>query len=78
MTGALDVAREALRGEQAWVVGGAVRDRLLGRPVLDLDIAVAGDPRASARHLAVAAGGPAFQLSGQFGAWWVGALARSL
>ena len=30
---ALDVAREALRGERAWVVGGAVRDRLLGRPV---------------------------------------------
>jgi poly(A) polymerase len=77
MTGALDVAREALRGEQAWVVGGAVRDRLLGRPVLDLDIAVAGDPRASARHLAVAAGGPAFQLSGQFGAWRVHAPDRS-
>jgi len=33
---ALDVTREALRGERAWVVGGAVRDRLLGRPVVDL------------------------------------------
>jgi poly(A) polymerase len=68
---ALEIAREALRGEPAWVVGGAVRDRLLGRPVLDLDVAVAGDPRSLARHLAVVAGGPAFQLSGAFGAWRV-------
>ena len=52
MSAALEVAREALRGERAWVVGGAVRDRLLGRPVLDLDVAVAGDPRTLARHLA--------------------------
>jgi len=77
LSSALDVAREALRGERAWVVGGAVRDRLLGRPVLDLDIAVEGDPRAIARHLAVAAGGPVFQLSGQFGAWRVHAPDRA-
>jgi putative nucleotidyltransferase with HDIG domain len=68
---ALAVAREALRDEPAWVVGGAVRDRLLGRPVLDLDVAVAGDPRTLARHLAMVAGGPVFQLSGEFGAWRV-------
>jgi poly(A) polymerase len=74
---ALEVAREALRGEQAWVVGGAVRDRLLGRQVLDLDVAVAGDPRTLARHLAVVAGGPVFQLSGQFGAWRVHAPDRA-
>jgi poly(A) polymerase len=74
---ALEVAREALRGAPAWVVGGAVRDRLLGRPVLDLDVAVAGDPRALARHLAVVAGGPAFQLSGAFGAWRVHAPDRA-
>jgi poly(A) polymerase len=48
-----------------------VRDRLLGRPVLDLDVAVVGDPRALARHLALAAGGPVFELSGAFGAWRV-------
>jgi putative nucleotidyltransferase with HDIG domain len=77
LSGALDVAREALRGERAWVVGGAVRDRLLGRPVLDLDIAVEGDPRAVARHLALGAGGPVFQLSGQFGAWRVHAPDRA-
>jgi poly(A) polymerase len=68
---ALEIAREALRGEEAWVVGGAVRDRLLGRPVIDLDIVVAGEPRGLARRLALAAGGPVFQLSGQFGAWRV-------
>ena len=39
--------------------------------MLDLDVAVAGDPRALARHLALVAGGPVFQLSGQFGAWRV-------
>ena len=27
----IDTVREALDGERAWVVGGAVRDRLLGR-----------------------------------------------
>ncbi|TML06278.1 MAG: CCA tRNA nucleotidyltransferase [Actinobacteria bacterium] len=76
MSEALEVAREALRGERAWVVGGAVRDRLLGRPVLDLDVAVAGEPRTLARHLAVVAGGPAFELSGAFGAWRVHAPGR--
>ena len=74
---ALEVAREALRGQAAWVVGGAVRDRLLGRPVLDLDVAVDGDPRAVARHLAVVAGGAVFQLSGHFGAWRVHAPDRA-
>jgi putative nucleotidyltransferase with HDIG domain len=77
LSAALAIAREALRGEPAWVVGGAVRDRLLGRPVLDLDVAVEGDPRAVARHLAVVAGGPAFELSGAFGAWRVHAPDRS-
>lgn len=77
MSAALEVAREALRGAPAWVVGGAVRDRLLGRPVLDLDVAVAGDPRTLARHLAVVAGGPVFQLSGEFGAWRVHAPDRA-
>ena len=38
-------ARAALAGEPAWLVGGAVRDRLLGRATADLDVALAGDPR---------------------------------
>lgn len=35
-----------------YVVGGTVRDRLLGRPVHDLDLAVSGDGLALARRLA--------------------------
>jgi len=71
MSAALDTTREALRDERAWLVGGAVRDRLLGREVQDLDIVIAGDVRAAARHLALTAGGPAFELSDAFGAWRV-------
>ena len=69
MTAALDVARAALSGEEAWLVGGAVRDRLLGRETIDVDVAIAGDPREAARRVARAAGGAAFRLSGEFGAW---------
>ncbi|HEV7751879.1 MAG TPA: HD domain-containing protein [Baekduia sp.] len=68
---ALDAARAALAGEPAWVVGGAVRDALLGRPPADVDLVVAGDARTAARTLARDAGGPAFELSGEFGAWRV-------
>jgi putative nucleotidyltransferase with HDIG domain len=67
----LEAAREALRGEPAWLVGGAVRDRLLGRDTDDLDIALPGDPRPFARRLARAVRGAAFELSGEFGAWRV-------
>ena len=67
----LAAAREALAGREAWLVGGAVRDRLLGRPTDDLDISVRGEPRRAARAIARAAGGTAFQLSGAFGAWRV-------
>jgi poly(A) polymerase len=71
VTEALDAAREALGDRSAWVVGGAVRDTLLGRPVADVDIAVADDARGAARTLARSAGGPVFELSGAFGAWRV-------
>jgi putative nucleotidyltransferase with HDIG domain len=64
------VAREVVEGE-AWVVGGTVRDALLGRPVVDLDLAVAGDPEPVARTIAKAVRGPSFQLSERFGAWRV-------
>jgi poly(A) polymerase len=67
----LTAAREALRGEAAWLVGGAVRDRLLGRPTTDLDVALAGDPRSAARRLARATGAASFSLSDAFGAWRV-------
>ncbi len=69
MSAALDAAREALAGEPAWLVGGAVRDRLLGRDTDDVDIAVQGDPRGGVRRIAKAIGGASFQLSHEFGGW---------
>ena len=63
-------ARELLAGEEAWVVGGAVRDLLLGRPLLDLDIACAS-PREAATRFSRDYGGAAFSLSERHGAWRV-------
>jgi poly(A) polymerase len=62
---------EILAGIDAWVVGGAMRDELLGRPIRDVDVAVAGDPEPPARAVAAAVRGPAFRLSEAFGAWRV-------
>ena len=56
---------------RSWIVGGALRDELLGREVTDIDIAVEGDPAAAARERAAAVRGPVFQLSEAFGAWRV-------
>jgi poly(A) polymerase len=55
----------------SWIVGGALRDELLGRDVTDIDIAVEGDPEAAARELAAEVRGPVFRLSEAFGAWRV-------
>jgi tRNA nucleotidyltransferase/poly(A) polymerase len=66
----LDPARRVLSGEEAWVVGGALRDELLGRPLVDLDIACR-DPRAAARSFAAETGGAPFPLSERHGAWRV-------
>jgi len=71
VSAALDAARELLGGERAWLVGGAVRDRLMHRLVDDVDLVLDGDVRAAARHLAVGVGGPAFPLSDAFGGWRV-------
>jgi hypothetical protein len=66
----LELAREILAGEEAWVVGGAVRDEFLCRPVLDVDIACR-DPRAAGRAYAGRSGGALFSLSERHGAWRV-------
>lgn len=66
----IEVAREVLAGEEAWVVGGAVRDEALGRPVVDVDIACR-DPRRAARSYAARSGGAPFPLSERHGAWRV-------
>ena len=64
--------REILGDEEAWIVGGAVRDELLGRPVLDLDVACR-EPREAAARYARRFGGSSFPLSERHGAWRVAA-----
>jgi len=70
---AVRAVRAALAEAQprAWIVGGAIRDGLLGRPVADVDLAVAGEAEPLARSLARSLGAPAFRLSEAFGAWRV-------
>src|SRR5205085_5025221 len=41
----------------AWLVGGAVRDLMLGANSVDLDVAIEGDARKVARELAARLGG---------------------
>jgi tRNA nucleotidyltransferase/poly(A) polymerase len=67
------LTRQALAGTPAWVVGGAVRDRLLGRVTKDIDLVVDSDPERAARAIGAAAGRGAatFPLSDAFGAWRV-------
>jgi poly(A) polymerase len=67
----LALARDALAPRNAWVVGGTIRDALLGRPLDDLDLVVDEDPRGAAMDLARASDGHAFELSEEFGAWRV-------
>ncbi len=73
MTGPL----ETLPGivDRAWLVGGALRDRLLGRPNFDYDVVVAATDGAEVKRVAQALargeGGFAFALSETFGAWRV-------
>ena len=59
---------EALGGAEGWLVGGALRDELLGRPVVDVDVACR-EPERAARMFARAAGGAPFALSQRHGAW---------
>jgi poly(A) polymerase len=64
LTGPLDALNAP-----AWVVGGGLRDALLGRPVADIDVVTAGDPAAEAAAVARAHGASRFRLSRDFGAW---------
>jgi poly(A) polymerase len=72
---------QALAGiaPRAWLVGGALRDRLLGRATADFDVAVpgAGETERVARALGREAGAYAFELSQAFGAWRVAARDRA-
>jgi poly(A) polymerase len=76
--GALEAVRSALAGRQAWLVGGAPRDRALGRSAVDIDVVIDGDPADGARAVARAGGRAAcFALSEAYGAWRVVARDRS-
>ncbi len=66
----LELVRAALAGEEAYLVGGAVRDELLGRELVDLDV-VCLDSRTAARAFAKESGGAPFPLSERHGAWRV-------
>ena len=65
-----DRIREAVGEAPAWVVGGAIRDELLGREVVDVDVACPS-PEPAARRFARLAGGAVFPLSERHGAWRV-------
>jgi poly(A) polymerase len=69
---ALRAVRAALAGTPAWLVGGAPRDRALGRDMFDLDVVIDGDPATGARAVARAARPAAcFELSEDFSGWRV-------
>ena len=63
--------RQALGDQPAWIVGGAVRDRLLGRPTKDFDVALEGDPERAALSVRKLTGGAVFPLSKSFAGWRV-------
>ncbi len=55
--------------DSIWLVGGAVRDVLLGRPLSDWDLVTTGDAEQTARAYAKTIGAPVFPLSERHGAW---------
>lgn len=78
MSDPLPAVRSALAGRPAWLVGGALRDRVLDRPTADVDVVVDGDAEGAARAVAGATARAAcFALSEVFGAWRVVARDRS-
>jgi poly(A) polymerase len=68
----ISAARTALEEHagSVWIVGGAIRDALIGQPVADADLAVErGREEEAARAIARVAGGSAFELSEEFATW---------
>src|SRR5690348_506382 len=67
VTEALEALRQSSSG--SWLVGGAVRDRVLGRETADYDVAVDADVARLARRVAADVNAFSFELSHGFGAW---------
>jgi len=65
-----ELVRSVLADEEAWFVGGAVRDELLGRPIVDVDV-VCARPEDAARRYAGSSGGSPFALSERHASWRV-------
>jgi tRNA nucleotidyltransferase/poly(A) polymerase len=65
-----ELVEQLFADEEAWIVGGAVRDHALERPILDVDVALA-EPERAARLFARESGGAPFPLSERHGAWRV-------
>jgi poly(A) polymerase len=63
----LAAADELLSGRPGFLVGGSLRDALLGRPATDIDLAVQGDAPSVARALAERLGGHFVLLDAQRG-----------
>lgn len=61
----LAIVKEAKQRETYWLVGGAVRDYVLQRPVVDFDFVVQGDALGLARRVANQAGGDFYTLDDQ-------------
>jgi putative nucleotidyltransferase with HDIG domain len=80
LSGALDAAavvtaaREALGAPaDVWIVGGALRDAALGRPLTDLDLVTSAEPERVARAIAGESRAAVFSLSEEFATWRVAA-----
>jgi hypothetical protein len=65
-----ELVEQLFAGEEAWIVGGAVRDHALDRPIVDVDVALA-EPERAARLFARETAGAPFPLSERHGAWRV-------
>src|SRR2546423_14408029 len=53
-----ELVEELFAGEGAWIVGGAVRDEALDRPIVDVDVAFAAPERAARRYAPASRGAP--------------------
>ena len=66
-TSIVKAAIRLLSGQPLHFVGGAVRDRLLGRSTTDFDLALPGDPTPLAERLARELAGTSFPLDAERG-----------